>query len=193
MRNNKMSREFLLLVLVIAPSIYAVLMWTKMPDIVPVHWNLKGEVDGYGSRHMVLGLTAGLSIFIYALMALIPKLAVRKESFKQLGKTYFKLRVILQLFFAMLSVVIVYSTMNSDTVDIGMLITLCMAVFMILLGNYMGKFRPNYFMGIRTPWTLSNDTVWAKTHRLAGWMWVVGGLITFLVPFAVPASSITLT
>ena len=71
-------------------------------------------------------------------------------------------------------------------IDIAMVITLAISVLFIFIGNFMGRMRRNFWMGIRTPWTLANETVWERTHRLGGWLFVAVGLIGIVCSF-IPA------
>ena len=97
-----------------------------------------------------------------------------------MGSKYFSFRLILTIFFSILSVYLIYVTKEGSLENPNILVSLIGLLF-IMMGNYFQTVRPNYFVGIRTPWTLENEQVWKKTHRLGGRIWVAGGAIIVLL------------
>ena len=185
---NKSSifQELLIILIMIIPAIYLLLIWDKLPDEVPMHWNFQGEIDRYGSKESLWMIILLLNIPIYLLMLFLPKISPKPENLELMGKKYPRLRLILQLFLSSIIAVIIFSASGNNSIGIETLLGGCLAGFMILFGNYMGSIRQNHFMGIRTPWTLENAEIWKKTHQLAGKYWVIGGIIGLILLFVLP-------
>jgi uncharacterized membrane protein len=172
MKNQTISRELFLIVLTIIPIIYLLINWSSLPDQLPIHFDLGGDPNGYGSKLIYIFLPVG----VYLLMLVLPYIDPRKSNYEIFGSTYFKLRVILCLFFGIIDTIIVYNTLHGID-KMGLLLPISVFLLFTLLGNYMGNFRPNYFVGFKVPWTLNNDVVWTRTHKMAGKLWFWGGLI----------------
>jgi uncharacterized membrane protein len=149
--------------------------WPRVPDRVPIHWNLQGEIDGYGGKSFGLLLTPFLSLGIYVLMAAAPLLDPGRRNYRNFESSYHTIRLTLMLFLTALQVVLVMAALGRQ-VDVALVVSLGVAAMLLVIGNVMGKIRPNWFVGVRTPWTLSSKTSWNKTHRLAGWLFMVMGL-----------------
>jgi uncharacterized membrane protein len=158
------------------------------------HWNIKGEADGYSGRHVVLWFMPGLAAGIAALMAVLPRIDPRRKNLLRSRAPYLIAWIgsFIVLAFAHL-IMVLNAAQIIDLTDVsgglGLLrwISVIVGAFIAALGAVMGKMRPNWFMGIRTPWTLSSDLSWDKTHRLTGWLFMLTGLITvvlalFLIP-----------
>jgi uncharacterized membrane protein len=172
MKNQTIRRELFLIVLTIIPIIYLLNNWSTLPDQVPIHFDPGGDPNGYGSKLIYIFLPIG----VYFIMLVLPYIDPRKSNYEIFGSTYFKLRVILCLFFGIIDTIVVYNTLNGIE-KMGLLLPISVFLLFTLLGNYMGNFRPNYFVGIKVPWTLNNDVVWTRTHKMAGKLWFWGGLI----------------
>lgn len=167
---------------------YEVFLWTItilfiigiffMPETVPVHWNEHWEVDGYGSRYTVI-IIALLPMLIYYGMILTKKIDPKKNQFQSREKTYDLFRYGLSLFFIALCTFLYYMTFFPESN--GQIILFCLfGIMMIGVGNYMPRIPQNYFLGIKTPWTLADEYVWKKTHKIGGYAFVIEGLIILL-------------
>ncbi len=184
--STSLAKELLLIVITLAPIVYLFIMWKELPDQVPMHWNFQGEIDRYGSKAMLGWLVVLINVPIYLIMLFLPKIAAKKESLERMGKKYYRLRLILQLFMASLVFTILLVSTGATQIPIETLLGYCFIFFMLLFGNYMGSIRQNHFMGIRTPWTLENEEVWKKTHQLGGRLWIGGAIIGFILLFFLP-------
>lgn len=151
--------------------------WQRVPERMPVHWNAAGEVDGYGGKFVGLLLLPLTAAGLYLLLLVLPKLDPGKLNYEGFAKVYTIIRSTLMAF---LSVLYLATTMAALgwRVDMARVISLAMGPMFMVLGNYLGKVRPNWFVGVRTPWTLSSKLSWSKTHRLAGWLFMGSGLAT---------------
>ena len=167
--------------LIVLPYVYLATIWNKLPDMVPTHFNIAGNADAMSGKTTLLFLPGALGVGIYFLMLLIPVLDPKRK-IQQMGDKYFTFRFMLTLFFSLLATYLVYISYTGSLKNPNMLIALIGALF-AMLGNYFQTVRPNYFIGIRTPWTLENEQIWKKTHRLGGRLWMAGGLLIVILAF----------
>ncbi len=164
----------------------SVMFWGRVPDPMPIHWNEHGQPDGFGSRTFGLllmpALTLGLPVLIAALTKIDPRRAHTSRSSNALGMI---LGGMAAFMFAMHGAIIKAAISETMTLDAGFVILLVGALF-VIVGNALPKFGSNYFMGVRTPWTLQSEKVWIKTHQLAGKLFVAGGLLIVLTGLLLP-------
>jgi len=168
-------KEIPLLIIVILPFLYLGYLYADLPETVPTHWNLQGEIDGWGSKSMLWVIPFVTGFLGYVLMSLAPKIDPKKQ-IKQMGAKFYQLKFITVLFLTTLGLYILYAS-QQQSMSSPKILFILLGVFFTALGNYLPSVKPNYFIGLRTPWTLENTTVWKKTHRLAGKLWVGGGLL----------------
>jgi uncharacterized membrane protein len=171
--------DLLIGVIMAIQVIVAISGFAILPDTVPIHWGIQGEANGYGPKWVGTLLFPLMSIGIYVLVRLLlaagPRLGGRENSAANLRLV----RIILTgitLFLLIVQLSALAQTLGMGF-DMTMVVMLALSVLFIFLGNYMGKIRRNFWMGIRTPWSLANAVVWERTHRLGGWLFVAVGLI----------------
>jgi len=170
--------EGLMILMMLMPVLYLAMEWKTMPDTVPMHFNYKGEADRYGSKMELLALVVLMNPVVYLLMKLVPKIDPKRKIDAD-SKQYISLRIIMSLILSGLSAYIIYLTMHS-TVTSGNFMLIIFGTVFILLGNYIQTVKPNYFIGIKTPWALENADNWRYTHRLGGKAMVICGAVTIL-------------
>ncbi|CAA7600382.1 Domain of unknown function DUF1648 [Acididesulfobacillus acetoxydans] len=185
-RHDHNDRLFQILSALIVILMFALSLWAypKLPARVPSHWNAAGEVNGYNTPFVGAFLMPVLTLGIWLLFWLIPRIDPRKANYRLMNKVFWLINFVTVLFLGLLHTGIIFAAL-------GLLRTGLVPAFIlggigflfIVLGNYMGKVKFNYFFGIRTPWTLANEEVWYKTHRAAGPAWVIGGLILLFSSF----------
>ncbi|OLO36911.1 hypothetical protein BTA37_18295 [Priestia megaterium] len=153
-----------------------------LPATMPIHWGANGEADGFATKINAMILTVGIMVLIYFIIAFVPRIDPRKENYKYFSKTYNILlnAVLLLFFFVNMSTILQGLGYN---VPMSFIAPIMAGLVFIIIGNYLQRVRSNYFMGIRTPWTLSNETVWKKTHRLSGKIFFIGGLLILISAF----------
>ena len=167
------------------PILGGVLLWDKMPEQVPFHWNINGEVDNWVSRPVAVFVMPfvllGFQWLCFFLTRLDPK--HKDKSPKLMGLVLWIIPVM-----NLLLNVIVYLAALDREVNIEVVIPLFFGALFVVIGNYLPKCEPSYTVGIKLPWTLEDEQNWNATHRLAGWLWVAGGLLimpcTLLPPVA---------
>jgi uncharacterized membrane protein len=177
---NKYFKELIMWVLIAIPFIYMATIWKTLPAVVPTHFGLDGTPNGWSDKTSLPYMIGGLGIGSYLLMLLIPYFDP-KNKMAQMGDKYYSIRLLMTVFISALSTYILYVS-NKGNINPNLLIAL-IGAFYVVLGNYLQSVKPNYFIGIRTPWTLENEETWRKTHRLGGRLWLVGGLVTILIAF----------
>ncbi|WP_377519811.1 SdpI family protein [Priestia megaterium] len=153
-----------------------------LPATMPIHWGANGEADGFATKINAMILTVGIMVLIYFVIAFVPRIDPRKENYKYFSKTYNIVlnAVLLLFFFVNMSTILQGLGYN---VPMSYIAPIMAGIIFIIIGNYLQRVRSNYFMGIRTPWTLSNETVWKKTHRLSGKLFFIGGLLILISAF----------
>lgn len=178
---NKKSIITMWVLALISPVMFLA-AYSRLPETMPIHWNAQGQVDGYGSR-----MTAAITFFLPLLLALmfqfLPKIDPKKKNYEKFQKYYDIMAIFMTVFFVVVNGVVLTETLKPGTVSIGTIISVLVSVMFIVLGNMMGKIKHNYFMGIKTPWTLADPDVWNKTHRVGGIMWVVIGIVSLVAAF----------
>jgi uncharacterized membrane protein len=177
-----------MLALVAAMFALAALSWSTAPDRIPVHWNIAGEVDRYGGRFEGLLLLPTFALGTYLLMRFLPRVDPHRANYAAFGTAYtifrFAMLVVLASVYAVVHLAIRGHEVHIETVG-----PLMLAALFILIGAISGKLRPNWFIGIRTPWTLSSERSWVRSHRVGGWLFVLLGVAILLaVPMLGPRS-----
>lgn len=161
----------------------AVWLYPQLPAMAPTHWGAGGQVNGWMPRFWAAATWPLLMLGLAGLFALLPVISPRKFAIKPFAQTY---GIVVLAILAFLLVVGTTALLAGAgyAVSVSQITPIAVGALLMVIGNFMGKFRKNFFVGIRTPWTLASDAVWERTHRLAGWLfmlaglvWVVGGLV----------------
>ena len=174
--NFSIKKEWPLLVILAIPVVIAVMVYPHMPERVPIHWNIHGQVNNYGSREFGTFFLPLLNIAMYVLFLVMPKLDPKYANYSKFGSSYLTIRYSLHLFFMLMFGVTVAASLGYP-INIGRWVPAGVAVLFIVMGNIMGRVRHNYFVGFRYPWTLANEEVWRRTHQLGSKLMVVGGFL----------------
>ncbi|HCM28690.1 MAG: hypothetical protein A2Z99_05515 [Treponema sp. GWB1_62_6] len=170
-----------------------VVVYGRLPENIPVHWNFRSEVDGWGPRWTIF-LMGALPPAIFLMMKAAPRFDPRREAYVKHAKAYAILTAVLSMAFIPISWMVAIAGLGI-ALDIGILVRVVIGALFIAIGNYLGKLRPNYFIGVRTPWTLSDPEVWKKTHRRGAWVFVGMGacmLASLLVPHSAAGAALVL-
>jgi len=173
--------------LVIAAVAVAVSIWAypRLPPTVATHWDLRGAPDGFSSRLLAVSIVPVVLLVMTGLYNVLPKLDPRGENYAKFLSTYWLIGNAVIVFVLVAHAMIIASGLGYS-VRIDRLMPLGFGLLFIFLGNYITRVEPNWFVGIRTPWTLSSDTVWRKTHRTGGWLMVLGGFVLAVGAFILP-------
>jgi uncharacterized membrane protein len=178
------------LVIWLLPLGYLLLVYGALPAIVPIHYGLNGKPDGYSSKNeflLIQLLMPAISACTYFLLKFLPAIDPKKKV-NYGEQTFQKLGFGLIVFLAALSVTITYVTVDPDHIlSMNKLLLPLIGLLFVFLGNMMYSIKPNYFAGVRTPWTLEDEGNWRATHRLAGKVWVAGGLVITIAMLLLPS------
>ncbi|RZJ56173.1 MAG: DUF1648 domain-containing protein [Flavobacterium sp.] len=182
--NFELKKELPLIGIVLTPLVYLALIWNSLPEKVPMHWNYDGVIDRWGEKYTLIIVALFMTVFLYALMLVLPKIDPKKR-LPIMGNKFYQLKFILLLFFSALAIIIIYLSKNQEISNPGLL-NIPIAILFIALGNYFKVIQPNYFIGIRTPWTLENKEVWKSTHTFAGKIWMLSGFVILISALIFP-------
>jgi len=174
---NYDKAAIIIILAVFALSFY---LYPNLPDKIPTHWNGAGEIDGWGAPWTIflLPITAVLT---YALFLIMPSIAVFRKNIKSF-KHFNSMKLVIVLFFALIYAFTLLPVFNYD-INITQLIFPTISIFLIYFGVVIPTIERNFFIGIRTPWTLASDHVWKKTHQLGGKLFIIAGIIMFFFIF----------
>ena len=174
----KLKNEIPLIAIVSLPFIYLAYIWNELPEKVPMHWNIKGEIDRFGEKSELLLIPILFPLLVYIIFLIVPKIDP-KNKISKMGNKYQHIKILLTTFMSILALFIIYTAKNQSFANPSYIVLL-IGILYIILGNYFKTIKANYFIGIRTPWTLENETVWKETHKLGGKMWFVAGIIVLI-------------
>jgi len=163
--------------------------YPMLPNTVPIHWNASGEADGFGPAWSGAFIFPLVMAFVLLMFALIPKIAVFKKNLKAFEKQYWLLSLVIQLFFLIFYIVTLLPNFGFKAA-LSQLFSLPLAFMFIAIGLLMPSFKRNFFVGIRTPWTLASDKVWKKTHDFGGTLFLAAGIVSLALPFLIPEQAI---
>ena len=182
--------EWLQLAVLLLPAIVLAAVWQRLPESVPMHWDFRGEVDRWGPRSTLLVLPI-ISFGVWLLLLATPWLdpSIRRDPERH-ERTLRFLRVTGTaevLLLALFSLLVISAALGARF-DIARIILSAVLVLLVIAGNFLPSVRTNYFIGIRTPWTLDNPKTWQATHRLGGRILFFGALLLLALQFVLPLS-----
>lgn len=182
---STLKKEWYIVIILLLPYLLIPFIWSEVPDQIPIHWNMEGEVDSYGDKSFVLYWFPLFGIVTYLGILLVPLIDPKKRV-KTDQKPLPALRLLLPLFMTGLYAVMIMPTFKPGW-DQSFMIFLLVTVLLLVIGNYLRTLKPNYFIGIRTPWTLEDPDNWRKTHELGSKLWIGTSLLLLVLAFFIPA------
>lgn len=177
-----MKRKYIGPLLIGAMLVFTFAVYPFLPEQIPTHWNIRGEVDGWSPRWPGAFFTPALAVGVWLLMQLLPRLDPRRENYERFEETYWLVISVLIGFFALIQVLSLGSALGWP-VDVPRMVIAGLGILLLALGNVLPRIRSNWWMGIRTPWTLENERVWRETHRLGGKTFVAAGVVVIMSAF----------
>ena len=175
MKKNLLPWQLLTLAALVLPVLYLLWAWPQVPVQVPMQYGLDGRVNSYGSRDNLWLLTVALPLGVVLLFSALPRLDPKRRLDGE-SANFQKLRLVIVALVGGISSYTLYLALHPGTSP-GRGLVVALGLFFALLGNYLTTVQPNYFVGIRTPWTLESPAVWARTHRVGGMLFCAGGLL----------------
>jgi uncharacterized membrane protein len=172
--------------LIVAASVLAsAIVYPKLPTTIPTHWDMLGRPNGWSSRVWGAWVMPIFLLATWVLFLVLPRIDPRGSNYAKFGDAFEAIIDSIMLFILGLHLLILRAALGYP-VAIERVVPFGIGVLLVVIGNLLPRARPNWFVGIRTPWTLSSDRVWEKTHRIGGRLFVVGGLLIIIAAFVVP-------
>lgn len=171
----KNKREIILTTIVcLLPMLAGVILYSRLPDTIATHWGANGEPDGWSSKTFAVfaipGIIAGINLFGQFAMRTDPKR-------QNMNPALFNIGIWTAPVISVLASAFIFATALGYESRIELILPLLMSLLFIVIGNYLPKTKQSYTMGIKLPWTLASEENWNRTHRLAGPLWVVCGIL----------------
>lgn len=167
------------------PFALIALAWPYLPEKVPTHWGIDGGADRYGSP-ATLWLLCAINLPLCLGMQFLPKLDPKKANYEKFQPYYDFFAPLVPLIILVCTAVTLSESLWPGRVNVARAIGLMIGVLFLITGNIMGKVKTNWFMGVRTPWALSDPDVWNKTQRLGGWTFFLSGLAAVALSLLAP-------
>lgn len=161
-------------------------LYPQMADEIPIHWNIKGQVDDYGAKQWAAFLVPGIMVGMMLLAFALPWLSPKQFEVDTFRSTYWLIMLMLIALMAYIHGLMLWAAL-AGPVNTSRALVGGMCLFFALLGNVLGKVRRNFWVGVRTPWTIASERVWNDTHRLAAWLFVAAGSVGFVLALSVPS------
>ena len=167
-------------VVILLPILVGLLLWNRLPEQIPTHWDINGEIDGWKGK--------GFAVFaIPAMLLVLHWICVIASSTDPKSKNYHPKMLQLVLWICpvigLVLCALVYTAALGYTLNVEIIMPLLVGLMFIIVGNLLPKCPQTYTMGIKLPWTLSSEENWNKTHRFGGKVWVIGGVVTMATAF----------
>ena len=173
------AMSLLLIFVAVTTSFY---FYNNFPEQVPIHWNFAGVADNYGSKFMGAFLFPFIIILMYVMFLTLPFIDPKKERYQEFSKVYHIFKTVFVAFMVVIYFIASLKGLGWN-IAIGTWTPILIGLLFMLIGKYMSRIKPNWFMGIRTPWTLSSEKNWKKTHHFSGNVFMLGGLMMIVLPF----------
>jgi uncharacterized membrane protein len=169
-------RKWVPLLIVATAFIASAAVYPNLPARIPTHWDMAGQVNGWSSRTWGAWMIPVIMIVLWAMLRWLPTIDPRGSNYAKFGGAFEGIIVSVMLFMLGVHVIALRAALGLP-VAVERVMPLGVGVLLIVIGNLLPRARSNWFVGIRTPWTLSSDRVWEKTHRFGGHLLVAGGII----------------
>lgn len=173
---------FISVALIAVAILAGLLLWSRLPDPMPAHWNAAGEIDGYMSKFWGVFLIPIISIALAGLFLIIPNIDPLKANIAQFRSTFNWFIVVFVVYMLYLYALTLFAALGTSF-NMTLMLLPAVGLLFIGIGYLMNGAKRNFFIGIRTPWTLSSDTVWDETHKLGSKLFMLGGVVTILCAF----------
>ena len=178
-KKNK-KKLILTSIIILLPIVIGLILWNKLPDKIPTHWNAAGEVDGWSSKAFAVFGLPGFLLAVHWLCLLGTNADQKKQNIN--GKVWSIVFWVCPVI-SVLGAVLMYGTALGMQFAVEKIIPSLVGITFIIIGNYLPKCKQSYTMGIKLPWTLNDKDNWNRTHRLGGKLWVACGVVVILSMF----------
>jgi len=175
-------RKWIPLLIVVAAFVATAVVYTRLPETIPTHWNVEGQPNGWSSRLWGAWMIPVFLIGMWVMFRFLPVIDPRGRNYAKFGGAFEGIMISLMLFTLGLHLIVLRAALGYP-VEMRRALPIGIGTLFIVIGNLLPRARPNWFIGLRTPWTLSSDRVWEKTHRFGGRIFVAGGVLMLLAGF----------
>ena len=176
---NKIRADIISTLFIIATLVVAAILYPSLPEMIPTHWNAQGEIDGYMKKPGGVLMMPAMALTTFIIMKIIPVISPKGFRTDKFSDVIGVLQVTLVGFMSIVAILVLLEA-HGLNVLINEVIIAGVGLLFVVIGNYLGKVRKNFFIGIRTPWTLASDEVWNRTHRMGGKLFMLSGVIIWL-------------
>ena len=183
-----MSRKWLGPVLIVLCFIGTAVVYPDLPARIPTHWNWRGEVDDTAARFPGAFFAPLMALGLWVLLPVLRRIDPRRRNYERFDETFWVFLNVLALAMVLLQAAVLGASLGAPF-DMGRMVLGGVGILFLALGNYLPRLRSNWWMGIRTPWTLDSEDVWRRTHRLGGWSFALGGLLCLLGALVLPSAA----
>ena len=185
---NSTPNLLIALVLLAIPFGYAAYIYPSLPATIPTHFNIKGEADAFGGRDSIFlgpAILSGVGLFTFFLLSNLKNFDPKRYKAEDDGM-FKKFALFMVLFMSLMGLIITYSA-TKHSVNITKVLLPFLGLVFAVLGWYMPKLHQNYFAGFKLPWTLENADNWNATHKIAGTVWLYGGIFQAIATILLPS------
>jgi uncharacterized membrane protein len=186
-----MMRKWIPAILILAAVIITIAVYPRLPEQIPTHWSMSGEVNGWSNRMWGAWMLPLIMAVVWLFMRAIPHIDPRKANYEKFSGMYDAL-VILILAFMLLMHVVVLLSATGNVIRMDRVVMPATGIFIAIMGVLLPRAQPNWFVGFRTPWTLTSDLSWERTHKAGGALFIALGLLIVASTFIAPERAIWL-
>jgi uncharacterized membrane protein len=172
-------RKWIPLLIVVTAFVASAIVYRRLPETIPTHFDASGNPTGWSSRFFGAWMVPLFLVGMWGLFRVLPAIDPRGTNYAKFGGAFEGIIVSIMLFMLGMHVIVLRASLGYP-VAMQRVIPIGLGALLVAIGNLLPRARPNWFIGIRTPWTLSSDRVWEKTHRFGGRMFVAGGLLILI-------------
>jgi uncharacterized membrane protein len=173
----------IVLILIIGATIAGVLLWNKLPDQMASHWDVNDQVNGYMPKFWGVFMMPLVTLGMFVLFLVVPKIDPLKANIAEFRETFNLFITFMVGFMVYVHVLTLLWNLGYTGFGLGRAMLPAMGLLFIVIGSLLRKAKRNFFIGIRTPWTLSSDTVWDKTHQLGAVLFMASGVLALIGGF----------
>ena len=184
-------RKWIPAILILAAVIVTIAVYPRLPEQIPTHWSISGEVNGWSNRLFGAWMMPLIMAVIWLFMRAIPHIDPRKANYEKFSGMYDALVILILTFMLLMHVVILLSA-TGTVIRMDRVVMPAVGVFIAIMGLLLPRAQPNWFVGFRTPWTLTSDLSWERTHKVGGMLFIALGVLIVASTFIAPERAIWL-
>lgn len=189
--NSNKKTNFIIAIIWLVCLVGTLWIYPSLPDTIASHWNASGQIDKWANKSYIFTMLAAIA-GINLLFVLVSKIDPKKENYERFKKVYNIFRLIFTLFMACMIALTAAAAKGDGKINTSSALFFLTGILFASIGNYLPKCKHNYSFGIKTPWTLASENVWNKTHRMAGPIWFICGVLMMAAAVVFPSGTANL-